>query len=56
MNILKWLNKYSTDCKLKYNSLTTQNNYISCVNNFLNRFSNYREPKEVPTQEIKEYL
>lgn len=56
MNILKWSNKYSTDCKLKYNSLATQNNYISCVNNFLNKFSNYREPKEVPTQEIKEYL
>ena len=56
MNILKWSDKYSTDCKLKYNSLATQNNYISCVNNFLNKFSNYREPKEVPTQEIKEYL
>ena len=56
MNILKWSDKYSTDCKLKYNSLATQSNYISCVNNFLNKFSNYREPKEVPTQEIKEYL
>lgn len=56
MDCRKWSNKYSTDCKLKYNSLTTQNNYISCVNNFLNKFSNYREPKEVPTQEIKEYL
>lgn len=31
MNIKNWLNKYSTDCKLKYNSLATQNNYISCV-------------------------
>ena len=56
MDCRKWSNKYSTDCKLKYNSLATQSNYISCVNNFLNKFSNYREPKEVPTQEIKEYL
>ena len=56
MDCRKWSNKYSTDCKLKYNSLATQNNYVSCVNNFLNKFSNYREPKEVPTQEIKEYL
>lgn len=56
MDCRKWSNKYSTDCKLKYNSLATRNNYISCVNNFLNRFSNYREPKEIPTQEIKDYL
>lgn len=56
MDCRKWSNKYSTDCKLKYNSLATQNNYISCVNNFLVRFSNYREPKEIPTQEIKDYL
>jgi site-specific recombinase XerD len=26
------------------------------VSNFLSNFSKYREPKEVPTQEIKEYL
>jgi integrase/recombinase XerD len=56
MDCRKWSNKYSTDCKLKYNSLATQSNYTSCVNNFLNKFCKYREPKEVPTQEIKEYL
>ena len=56
MDCRKWSDKYSTDCKLKYNSIITQNNYISCVRNFLNNFSKYREPKEVPTQEIKEYL
>lgn len=56
MDCRKWSDKYSTDCKLKYNSLITQNNYISCVRNFLRTFSKYREPKEVPTQEIKEYL
>jgi site-specific recombinase XerD len=56
MDCRKWSDKYSTDCKLKYNSEVTQNNYISCVKNFLNKFSKYREPKEIPTQEIKEYL
>lgn len=56
MDCRKWIGKYSIDCKSKYNSISTQNNYISCVNNFLIKFSNYREPKEVPTQEIKEYL
>lgn len=56
MDCRKWSDKYSTDCKLKYNSKITQNNYISCVRNFLNNFSKYREPKEIPTQEIKEYL
>lgn len=56
MDCRKWLGKYSTDCQLKYNSVNTQNNYISCIGNFLNRFEGYREPKEVPTQEIKEYL
>lgn len=56
MDCRKWSDKYSTDCKLKYNSTATQNNYISCVRNFLNTFLKYREPKEIPTQEIKEYL
>lgn len=56
MNYRKWIDKYSTDCCVKYNSLSTQNNYISCVKSFLNHFSNYREPKEIPTQEIKEWL
>jgi len=56
MDCRKWSDKYSTDCKLKYNSIITQNNYTSCVRNFLNNFSKYREPKEIPTQEIKEYL
>ena len=54
MNFLKWIDKYSTDCKLKYNSISTFNNYTSCVKTFLIKFSHYREPKEIPTQEIKE--
>lgn len=47
MDCRKWSDKYSTDCKLKYNSIITQNNYTSCVRNFLNNFSKYREPKEI---------
>lgn len=56
MDCRKWSDKYSTDCKLKYNSIATQNNYISCVNKFLLHFNNYREPKEVPNDSIKNYL
>jgi len=56
MDNRKWLDKYSTDCKLKYSSLATQKNYISCVNTFLCYFKNEREPKEISTQKIKEWL
>lgn len=56
MDIRKWLDKYSTDCRLKYNSQSTQQNYISCVGQFLNEFKQYREPKEVPTDHIKRWL
>lgn len=56
MDNRKWLEKYSMDCRLKYPSSDTQKNYISNVGVFLNFFSNYREPKEVPTDKIKEWL
>lgn len=56
MDIRKWHDRYSTDCKLKYPSPATQKNYIAQVGKFLNKFAQYREPKEVPTQEIKEWL
>lgn len=57
MDCRKWLDKYSTDCKMKYNSEATVSNYISCVSLFINHFTkDYREPKEIPTQEIKEWL
>lgn len=56
MNYRKWIDRYSTDCKLKYNSEATFNNYVSCVKSFLIKFDCYNEPKEVPNQEIKEYL
>jgi integrase/recombinase XerD len=56
MDILKWRDKYSTDCRLKYNSIQTQNNYISQVTSFLVYFKNEIEPKSIPTDKIKEWL
>ena len=56
MNLEKWVNRYKTDCAMKYNSDATKDNYISCVKSFLFKFNHYNEPKEIPTQEIKEYL
>lgn len=45
MNYRKWIDRYSTDCRLKYNSDATFNNYVSCVKSFLIKFDNYNEPK-----------
>lgn len=56
MDYRKWLDRYSTDCKLKYPSKATQNNYISQVKSFLISFEKYREPKEIPTSDIKKWL
>lgn len=56
MDIRKWSELASTDFKLKYNSESTVGNYTSQVKSFLGRFDNYREPKEIPNQEIKLWL
>lgn len=57
MDCRKWIEKYSIDCKLKYNSINTQTNYISQVTTFLYRFTKfYREPKEIPTEQIKLWI
>lgn len=57
MDCRKWLEKYSIDCRIKYNSISTQSNYISCVKLFLEYFEKrFREPKEIPTDEIKKWL
>lgn len=56
MNLEKWINRYKTDCAMKYNSDATKDNYTSGVKSFLLKFNHYSEPKEIPTQEIKEYL
>lgn len=52
MDFRKWYDKYSTDCRLKYPSLATQKNYIAQVGKFLKKFDQYREPKEIQTDEI----
>jgi len=57
MDCRKWIEKYSIDCRLKYNSENTQSNYISQVTSFLFHFENkYREPKEIPTEKIKLWI
>lgn len=56
MDILKWSDKYSIDCRLKYNSPATQDNYISQVKSFLAYFRNELEPKAIQTGKIKEWL
>lgn len=52
----KWSEKYSVDCKLKYNSESTRSNYISQVKSFLWHFKNEDQPKSIPTGKIKEWL
>lgn len=55
MNNRKWKQRFSTDLKLKY-APSTVRNYCRSIHIFLEYFHNYREPKEIPTQEIKEFL
>lgn len=56
MNTKKWHYNYITDISQKYNSESTIRMYSHNVLKFLRHFEAYREPKEIPTQEIKEYL
>ena len=56
MDCRKWIARYSIDCRLKYSSIATHKNYISCVTTFLFFFKNEREPKEISTLAIKEWL
>jgi len=56
MNIPIWLDRYCTDCKLKYPSERTRENYQSSVKSFLHKFKDAKEPSRISTQEIKEYL
>lgn len=55
MNIRKWHHKYSTDLQLKYAPATVAA-YAAAVMLFLKAFQSYREPKEIPSQLIKEFL
>lgn len=56
MEIRKWADKYSTDCRLKYYSKATQENYISQVKSFLFYFKDEIEPKSIPNDKIKLWL
>lgn len=56
MNVKEWLNKYTVDCKLKYPSKATRENYISSVTSFLYYFEKEKEPKCIPTDKIKSWL
>lgn len=56
MNVKNWIKKYEVDVKSKSNSEATLRNYRRCLYLFLNHFKNYKEPKEIPTLEIKKYL
>lgn len=53
MDFRKWSDRYSIDCRLKYNSVSTQENYTSQVKSFLYYFRNEVEPKSIPTEKIK---
>lgn len=56
MNVKEWLNKYTVDCKLKYPSKATRENYISSVASFLYYFEKEKEPKYISTDKIKSWL
>jgi len=56
MNFRQWYDRYSTDCKLKYPSERTQENYLCSVGTFLKYFEKEVEPKAISTQSIKEWL
>lgn len=56
MEFRKWYDRYSTDCKLKYPSERTQQNYLCSVGTFLKYFEKETEPKSITTQSIKEWL
>ena len=56
MNNRKWLDLFSRDLKIKYNSEQTRKIYYSGVKKFLEYFHNEREPKEIPNGKIKDWL
>lgn len=56
MDILKWKNKYSIDCDIKYQSKSTRSTYKHCVSKFLNHFKIEKEPKSIATEKIKIWL
>lgn len=56
MEFRKWHDKYSTDCKLKYSSERTRENYLCSVGIFLKYFEKEIQPKSISTDKIKQWL
>lgn len=56
MDFRRWHEKYSIDCRLKYPSIRTQENYSCSVGSFLKYFENEVEPKSIPVESIKKWL
>jgi integrase/recombinase XerD len=56
MDIRKWLDKYSRDIQLVYNSENTRKNYVSQISSFLDFFRSQVEPKSIPNDDIKNWL
>jgi integrase/recombinase XerD len=56
MNIRKYIDDYSRDIQLVYNSEATKENYKSQVWRFLNHFKDEVEPKAIPNEKIKNWL
>lgn len=56
MNIRKYIDDYSRDIQLVYNSEATKENYKSQVLRFLNHFKDEVEPKAIPNEKIKDWL
>ena len=56
MNILNWIDKFSTDLRLKYHSAETQKNYKSVVYTFLKHFQDKKEPKAIDNEKIKLWI
>ena len=50
MNIRKYIDDYSRDIQLVYNSEATKENYKSQVWRFLNYFKDEVEPKAIPNE------
>jgi len=56
MQIRKYIDNYSRDIELVYNSKATKDNYKSQVLGFLNYFKDEIEPKAISNDKIKDWL
>jgi len=56
MDTRKWIEKYSIDIQLLYQSAATQKNYKSQIWCFLNHFKNEIEPKAIDNEKIKLWI